>query len=157
LALANRIVRNIHDAQDITSEVCYKVWNALPNFRGESTFCTWVYRITVNHANYYSKKKSKYNKCFINSDISADEHLHPTDKTTPLSEMNLLELNAGIMQAIQNLPEKMRNVYIGYEHHGISYKEMAKATGCSTGTVMSRLHSARERIQDFLIMNGFSS
>lgn len=155
-ALAKGILRDIRDAEDIASEVCFKVWNALPSFRNESAFYTWVHRITINHAKSFLQQKSRYNIFIQNSDIFADEYYHPADKTTPLSEINLLELDAVIKKAIQDLPDKMRNVYIGYEYYGMSYKEIAIAAGCTKGTVMSRLHSARERIQDFLIVNGFS-
>jgi RNA polymerase sigma-70 factor, ECF subfamily len=152
--LVMRFVRNQTDAQDVTQEAFIKAYRALPNFRGDSAFYTWLYRIAVNTAKNYLAVQSNRRLPEVGQDISEMEQI---DNGTALKEMetpeNLLltrEIQETVARAIENLPDDLRTAITLRELEGLSYEEIAEAMDCPIGTVRSRIFRAREAINMLL-------
>ena len=141
---------NFHDAQDITQETFIKAYRALANFRGESAFYTWLYRIAINTAKNYLVSQSRRPP---DTDIDAedavqfegDSKLRETDLPEQLVHRD--ELERVIYEAIDALPDDLRTAITLRELEGLSYEEIAQAMDCPIGTVRSRIFRAREAIE----------
>lgn len=146
--LANSVVHNEEDALDIVQEALIKVYKALKSFRSSSTLYTWMYRIVMNHAIDKVRRRAK-----VVMESTSDmlyELPDSVDTTRPDKESLRSELREKIFAAVDTLPEKQRKVVLLREVEGLSYKEIAQVTGCSEGTVMSRLYYGREQLQKLL-------
>ena len=148
--LVMRFVRNHSDAQDVTQETFIKAYRALPNFRGDSAFYTWLYRIAVNTAKNYLAVQSNRRLPQVNQDISEMEQI---DDGTALKELdtpeNLLlsqEIQGTVIRAIENLSNDLKIAITLRELEGLSYEEIAETMDCPIGTVRSRIFRAREAI-----------
>lgn len=148
--LVMRFVRNHSDAQDVTQEAFIKAYRALPNFRGDSAFYTWLYRIAVNTAKNYLAVQSNRRLPQVKQDISEMEQI---DDGTALKELdtpeNLLlsqEIQGTVIRAIENLPNDLKIAITLRELEGLSYEEIAETMDCPIGTVRSRIFRAREAI-----------
>lgn len=149
-ALAYHFVRNREDAWDIAQEVFVKAYRSLKRFRGDSSFKTWLMRITSNQCKDHIKaarlKTVSLEAAPAGEDGGGDQ--------SPRQQAEAKELGAAILQAIETIPFKHRQAFILREFERLSYKEMAKIMGCSIGTVMSRLHHARRKIREALVRKG---
>jgi RNA polymerase sigma-70 factor (ECF subfamily) len=152
--LVMRFVRNHADAMDITQEAFIKAYRALPNFRGDSAFYTWMYRIAVNTAKNFLAIQANRRMPEVEQDPSEMEQI---DTGTALKELdtpeNLLltaEIQDTVVKAIENLPEDLRTAIILRELEGMSYEEIAESMDCPIGTVRSRIFRAREAIDKHL-------
>lgn len=147
--LVSRFVRNQSDAQDVTQEAFLKAYRALPNFRGDSAFYTWLYRIAVNTAKNYLAVQSRR---FAESgqDFSEIEQIEGNnalkDHATPEHMLLKDEIQSTIITAIENLPDDLRMAITLREIEGLSYEEIATVMQCPIGTVRSRIFRAREAI-----------
>jgi RNA polymerase sigma-70 factor (ECF subfamily) len=146
------ITRYIHDpveAMDLAQEAFIKAYRALPNFRGDSAFYTWMYRIAINTAKNHMVSQSRRPP---QDDVEASEAEHYEGqsalKDTSTPEGNLLrdEMERVIFQAIEELPEDLRTAITLRELEDMSYEEIAEAMDCPIGTVRSRIFRAREAI-----------
>ncbi|MFK8067507.1 MAG: RNA polymerase sigma factor RpoE [Gammaproteobacteria bacterium] len=147
--LVSRYVRDITDAQDIAQEAFLKAYRALPNFRGDSAFYTWLYRIAINTAKNHvaSRARRPQEVQPIGSDdetYDLDDALKETD--TPENLLLTDEIQETILSAIEDLPEDLRTAITLREVEGLSYDEIAEAMTCPIGTVRSRIFRAREAI-----------
>jgi len=148
--LVMRYVRDQHIAMDIAQEAFIKAYKGLKNFRGDSAFYTWLYRIAINTAKNHLVTMSRR---LPTSDIDAQEAeqyegaegLHETG--TPESEMQKDEIHQVIIEAIQSLPDDLRTAITLREIEGFSYEEISDAMDCPIGTVRSRIFRARETIE----------
>ena len=147
--LISRYVRDSGEVMDVTQEAFIKAYRALPNFRGESAFYTWLYRIAINTAKNYLAAQGRRPP---SDDIEA-ESAEQLDAGVRLKEFgtpeNLLlreEIASTIKEAIDDLPEDLRTAITLRELEGLSYDEIAKAMDCPIGTVRSRIFRAREAI-----------
>lgn len=144
--LVYAIVRHEADARDICQEVWLKVWQQLPGFRGEAKFSTWLHPIATHRALDHLRKRRRWFDRFLpfatgdNTVESAPEPV-TTDDARQQSEGN--ERTAQLKAALDALPPKHRAVLALREVQGLSYEEIAQATGIPAGTVMSRLYHAR--------------
>lgn len=144
--LVYAIVRHEADARDICQEVWLKVWQQLPRFRGEAKFSTWLHPIATRRALDHLRKRRRWFDRFLpystgdDTVASAPEPV-TTDDARQQSEGN--ERTAQLKAALDALPPKHRAVLALREVQGLSYEEIAQATGIPTGTVMSRLYHAR--------------
>ena len=149
IQLVNRYVKDPSEAQDVAQESFIKAYRALGDFRGDSAFYTWLYRIAINTAKNYlvsrARRSSKYQV-----DIQDAEAIENAPQLQGMDTPERLLLNQEIIDtiktAIEHLPEEMRTAIILREFEGMSYEEIAVAMDCPVGTVRSRLFRAREAI-----------
>ncbi len=147
--LVSRYVRDVTDAQDIAQEAFLKAYRALPNFRGDSAFYTWLYRIAINTAKNHVASRARRPQEYqaIGSDdetFDLDEALKETD--TPENLLLTDEIQRTILTAIEELPDDLRIAITLREVEGLSYEEIAETMTCPIGTVRSRIFRAREAI-----------
>ncbi len=148
--LVMRFVRNHADAMDVTQEAFIKAYRAMPNFRGDSAFYTWMYRIAVNTAKNFLAVQANKRLPEVDQDISEMEQI---DDGTALKELenpeNVLltnEIRDTVIKAIENLPDDLKTAITLRELEGLSYEDIAVAMDCPIGTVRSRIFRAREAI-----------
>ena len=149
--LIYNMMSNREDAEDLTQDVFVKAFEALPRFKGKSSFYTWIYRIAVNKT-INSRKKRNRNRAMsldqFDQEIKTDENYHDlTAKGSPLRNINLTELQKKLNKALQSLSDKHRTVVVMHDMQGIPHEEIAKVVGASVGTVRSRLFYARRQMQ----------
>lgn len=152
--IAFGILRNEDDAMDITQEAFIKVHRHLERFQGTSNFYTWLYRIVVNLCIDQVRKNSKgyatdYNDLLDHSQVTNDSRgtIQGVPIPDPGRAFQQKELNEQINQAVNGLSASHREVILLREVEGLSYKEISDILGISVGTVMSRLHHARQNLQ----------
>lgn len=153
--LISRFVRDVDLVPDIAQETFIRAWRALPQFRGDAQFYTWLYRIAVNTA-----KKSLLE--LKRNPVITDTALHPTDsdsetsaaetelisESTPESELSAREIASAVDAALDDLSEDLRRAITLREIEGLSYEEIADVMDCPIGTVRSRIFRAREAISE---------
>lgn len=150
LQLVGRYVRDPGESQDVAQEAFIKAYRALPGFRGESAFFTWLYRIAINTAKNHLQSRSRLPSSDGDVDIEDAEQLESAprlrDQETPEHLLLTEELGAVIGAAIEELPEELRAAILLREMDGLSYEEIADVMACPVGTVRSRIFRAREAI-----------
>ncbi len=146
--VAYGVVRQREDAFDIVQEVFIKLFRSIRNFKGRSQFYTYLYRITMNTAIDHTRKAGKQ----LMSSLDEEGSFEPSDSLEKGPEKVLLqkELEARVAWAMNKLSAEQKAALILRDVEGLSYQEMAEAMGCSIGTVMSRLHYGRKRVQELL-------
>jgi RNA polymerase sigma-70 factor (ECF subfamily) len=147
--LVMRYVRDPELALDITQEAFIKAYRALPRFRGDSAFYTWMYRIAVNTAkNHLAAQRRRPMNVELDMQDPEQYDLHAKLKETDTPEGVLLrnELKDTVERAIAALPEDLRTAIILRELEGMSYEEIAQTMECPVGTVRSRIFRARDAI-----------
>lgn len=153
--IAYSMLRNKDDALDISQEAFYRAYRSLPDFKGNAKFYTWIYRITINLVLDFIQKRDKmpgaeYDEgIFGNEDELTISKPNPVE-TNPERYVNAKEMAEIIGVCLEKLSEKHRSVLVLRELEELSYEEIASIMDCSIGTVMSRLHHARNKIRDLL-------
>ena len=151
--LVSRFVKDHSDALDVTQEAFIKAYRALPNFRGDSAFYTWMYRIAVNTAKNYLAVQSR-RPMGTDQDISEIEQIEGNtalrDYATPEHMLLRDEIQETVIKAIEGLPDDLKMAITLREVEGLSYEEIATAMDCPIGTVRSRIFRAREAIDNEL-------
>jgi len=148
-SLISRYVRDADEVQDVAQEAFIKAYKALPGFRGESAFYTWLYRIAINTAKNYLVSRSRRPP---GTDIELeDAEYHESgwglrDIENPENALFGAELKAVVDGAIGALPEDLRTAITLREFDGLSYEDIADIMDCPVGTVRSRIFRAREAI-----------
>jgi RNA polymerase sigma-70 factor (ECF subfamily) len=156
-SIALGMTKNREDAMDITQDAFVKVHRYLDNFQGNSSFYTWLYRIVVNLCIDHIRRQGRRantdfdDKNGYSGEIQegADGFSHRLDNS-PSKVLGRKELAGRIQEAVNELPEYHRAVIIMREIEGLSYTEMAKTMKVSKGTIMSRLHHARQKLKKSL-------
>jgi RNA polymerase sigma-70 factor (ECF subfamily) len=152
--LVMRYVRNPAEAEDIAQEAFIKAYRALPQFRGDSAFYTWLYRIAINTAKNAVVSRDRnpveYDLDRSNTDESYDMQGRMKDSETPEGLVLTDEIRSTVNAAIDSLPEDLRTAIVLRELEGLSYEEIAAAMACPVGTVRSRIFRARETIDQRL-------
>ena len=149
MSLISRYVRNSDEVQDVAQEAFIKAYRALPNFRGESAFYTWMYRIAINTAKNHLVARQR-RPPGVDIDIDDAEHFEGDFQLKEIENPeNILfgsELKHVVENALQSLPEDLRTAVTLREFDGLSYEDIATAMDCPVGTVRSRIFRAREAI-----------
>jgi RNA polymerase sigma-70 factor, ECF subfamily len=148
--LVMRYVRDTMEAEDVTQEAMIKAYRALPGFRGDSAFYTWLYRIAINTAKnrLTSAKRKKLERLPENEegDVASFIDARLRDEDSPERLLLSEEIHSTVEAAMQDLPEELRSAIVMRELDGLSYEEIAQAMDCPVGTVRSRIFRAREAI-----------
>ena len=149
LNLVSRYLRDREDVEDVAQEAFIKAFRALPRFRGESAFYTWLYRIAINTAKNHLVARSR-RPPGVDVDIEDAEFMDGTDvlkeSESPEAALARDELSAEINLAISLLPDDLRSAVTLREFDGLSYEQIAEIMDCPVGTVRSRIFRAREAI-----------
>ncbi len=149
IALIARYVHDSSDVLDVAQEAFIKAYRALPNFRGDSAFYTWLYRIAINTAKNYliaRSRKPPSEDIEIESAEQFEGVSSLKEYATPDHYLSRDEIAKTITQAVEELPEELRTAILLREIDGLSYEEIAAAMECPVGTVRSRIFRAREAI-----------
>ncbi len=148
--LISRYIRDPDEVQDVAQEAFIKAYRALANFRGDSAFYTWLYRIAINTSKNHLMAQGRRPP---GSDVEIEDALITEEGAEALSDVDTPEglaltdeIEQVILAAIEALPEELRTAITLRELEGLSYEEIAEAMSCPVGTVRSRIFRAREAI-----------
>jgi RNA polymerase sigma-70 factor (ECF subfamily) len=155
IKLVTRYVRDPSDSMDVAQDAFLKAYRALPNFRGDSAFYTWLYRIAINTAkNYLTAQSRRPQEAELSNNTEDGEQFDfestLRDYETPESLLLTDEIQQTIANAIDELPGDLRMAINLREIEGLSYEEIAEVMACPVGTVRSRIFRAREAIDNRL-------
>jgi len=155
--LALKMTRNEEDALDVSQEAFIKAYRNLGNFRGDSKFSVWLYRLTYNICIDFLRKKQKENVISLDyeddsGDISPIEI--PDVRDLPEDGIIRREVRKSIAESLSELPQKHREILIMRETNGLSYEEIAETLLISVGTVKSRIARARIKLAEILVKKG---
>jgi RNA polymerase sigma-70 factor (ECF subfamily) len=148
-AIVARFIRDNDEVRDVVQEAFIKAYRALPKFRGDSQFYTWLYRIAVNTAKNYLVARSRRPP---SSDVDLDDAEYYSgsdqlkDHSSPENQLFRDQLEVAINQAIVELPEDLRTAVTLREYEGLSYEDIAAVMDCPVGTIRSRIFRGREAI-----------
>jgi RNA polymerase sigma-70 factor, ECF subfamily len=148
-AIVARFIRDSDEVRDVVQEAFIKAYRALPKFRGDSQFYTWLYRIAVNTAKNYLVARSRRPP---SSDVDLDDAEYYSgseqlkDFGTPENQLFRDQLEEVINKAINELPEDLRTAVTLREYEGLSYEDIASVMNCPVGTIRSRIFRGREAI-----------
>lgn len=153
--LCYHLTSNHDDANDLAQDSFIKAWNALPGFRGDASFVTWLYRIATNNCLTHLKQRRNSLPHFSLNDLDSHAENDPTlvelvSHHTPRRDSQLNELQKRLNDAMQKLSEEHRTVVTMHDIQGMSHVEIAEVLGCNPGTVRSRLFYARQQLQAWL-------
>lgn len=150
--LAYYFVHDVEDAYDITQEVFLRVFNSLANFKGDSSFYTWVYRIATNACVDYRRRKSRRQGVELNDELIPQEDVASlvVRERSPHQQTLDRELNTMIRHAVAQLPEKQRQVFILRHYEGLSLQEIATILGKGLGTIKAHLFHATRTMRRLL-------
>lgn len=149
VGLVGRYLRDQDEVQDVTQEAFIKAYRALPRFRGDSAFYTWLYRIAINTAKNHLVSRSR-RPPDTDVDVDMEEGMHQeslSDAVNPENSLATDQLEAVVYKAIDDLAEDLKVAVTLREFEGLSYEEIAEVMDCPVGTVRSRIFRAREAIE----------
>jgi RNA polymerase sigma-70 factor, ECF subfamily len=150
--LAYNVLRDREDAWDVTQEAFVRAWQALPSFRGQSAFYTWLFRIVLNVASDRARQRAARGRAFGTERVPEEEweRTMVDQGPAPDDEARRAEARERITRGLAALPEHHRTIIMLSDLEGLSYREIAEVLDVPMGTVMSRLHHARKRLRDVL-------
>ncbi len=152
--LLSRFIRDPAEVEDVAQEAFIKAYRALPSFRGESAFYTWLYRIGINTAKNYLVALGRRAPTTTEFDSEEAENFEDGDQlrdvNTPENELMSKQIAETVNDTMDALPEELRTAIVLREIDGLSYEEIASVMNCPIGTVRSRIFRARETIAERL-------
>ena len=152
--LLSRLIRDPAEVEDIAQETFIKAYRALPSFRGDSAFYTWLYRIGINTAKNYLVAKGRRAPTSTDFDADEAETFEDADQlrdiNTPERVLQSKQIGQTVNAAMEALPDELRNAIVLREIEGLSYEEIAVEMNCPIGTVRSRIFRAREAVAEKL-------
>ena len=141
-----RMLQNAHEAEDLTQDVFIQLYRKIGSFRGDSAFTTWLHRMTVNQVlMHFRKRNVKYEK-------TTEEGETPDQIVTGTSDPERMRVvdKIALENAIEQLPNGYKNVFVLHDVEGFEHEEVARILGCSVGTSKSQLHKARLKLRKLL-------
>jgi RNA polymerase sigma-70 factor (ECF subfamily) len=154
IRLLSRFIRDPAEVEDVAQEAFIKAYRALPSFRGDSAFYTWLYRIGINTAKNYLVASGRRAPTVTDTESldgeGSEERGQVPDFNTPESELMSRQIVDTVSLAVEALPEELRTAITLREIEGLSYEEIASMMNCPIGTVRSRIFRAREAIAEKL-------
>ena len=148
--LLSRYIRDAAEIEDVSQEAFIKAYRALPSFRGDSAFYTWLYRIGINTAKNYLVSQGRRAPTTTEFDAEEAEGFEDAgqlrDINTPESVLMSKQIGETVNSAMESLPDELRTAIVLREIEGLSYEEIAAAMDCPIGTVRSRIFRAREAV-----------
>lgn len=152
--LLSRMIRDQAEVEDVVQEAFIKAYRALPNFRGDSAFYTWLYRIGINTAKNYLVAMGRRPQVSTEIEVEDAENFEDGHELrtidTPETELMTKQIAKTVNDTVAALPEELRTAITLREIEGLSYEEIATLMGCPIGTVRSRIFRARETIAEKL-------
>jgi RNA polymerase sigma-70 factor (ECF subfamily) len=152
--LLSRFIRDPAEVEDVAQEAFIKAYRALPSFRGESAFYTWLYRIGINTAKNYLVALGRRAPTTTEFDSEDAENFEDgeqlRDANTPENELMSKQIAKTVNETMEALPDELRTAIVLREIDGLSYEEIATVMNCPIGTVRSRIFRARETIAERL-------
>ncbi len=141
-----RMLQNTSEAEDLTQDVFIQLYRKIGSFRGDSAFTTWLHRMTVNQVLMHFRKRTvKFEKTTEEGE-TPDQMVPGTNNPNKMQIVDKIALD----NAIQQLPEGYKNVFVLHDVEGFEHEEVARILGCSVGTSKSQLHKARLKLQKLL-------
>ena len=155
--LALRMVNDREEAADLAQEAFFKAWQALPTFQGESSFATWVYRLTANLCIDWLRRQKRRQE--VEPALSIDDEeagwTEPADwGQDPQRQLEQSEMSRAVARGLEALPHHHRQVLVMRELSGLSYQEIGQALSLDPGTVKSRIARARTALRKILLADG---
>ncbi|HOQ01130.1 MAG TPA: sigma-70 family RNA polymerase sigma factor [Acetivibrio clariflavus] len=151
--IAFRMVGNYDDANELAQEVFIKAFRSIKNFKGDSSFSTWIYRITANVCLDELRKRKNRTIVSLDQDIELNDgdvkRQMPDNAPTPDMEAESNEVKSIVNESIQQLPDDYKSMIILRDIQGFSYDEISKIVNCPEGTVKSRINRARQALKKF--------
>lgn len=148
--LLSRLIRDPAEIEDVAQEAFIKAYRALPNFRGESAFYTWLYRIAINTAKNHLVAQGRRAPTQTEAEIEDAENFDDGEllrnEDTPDRMLLSKQVAEAVNRAIEQLPEELRTAIVLRELEGLTYEEIAASMNCPIGTVRSRIFRAREAV-----------
>jgi RNA polymerase sigma-70 factor (ECF subfamily) len=152
--LLSRLIRDQNEIEDVSQESFIKAYRALPSFRGESAFYTWLYRIAINTAKNHLSTLGRRPQLLADYEDEEGESLDAAaqipDYHTPETELSNRQIVSTVNAVVDELPSELRTAITLREMEGLSYEDIAAVMNCPIGTVRSRIFRAREAIADKL-------
>lgn len=152
--LARRLMSNDEDARDVAQEVYLRAWKGIANFRGDAQFSTWLYRITANCSNTHLKRRKRHRA------EPLDEFNDPAEvrqEGQPAAAYEAADLLERVSVAIDELPEKLRQVVVLRDVYGLSHEAIGDELGITVTAAKVRLHRARRKLHDVVYGSGGSA
>lgn len=148
--IAYRLMGNHADASDLAQDAFIKIYQALPNFRGDSSFSTWIYHITVNVCRDELRKRQRRPTVSLDEPAGENNTTYEIRSSAPGPEemLDRSETQAMIQECLNNLSDDYRTILVMREIQELAYEEIAELLGCSLGTVKSRLSRARQALKE---------
>lgn len=147
-SLALRLTGNEHDADDVVQDTYVRAFRSLRKFRGDARFSTWLHRITANSASTLMGRRQRHRHDDIDTVIDLADHREAND---PEFQLQNEAVGLRLRRALDNLPERLRNVVVLRDIHGMSHREIAQELDISEAAAKVRLHRARARLRDGLV------
>lgn len=152
--LLSQFIRDSAEVEDVTQEAFIKAYRALPSFRGDSAFYTWLYRIGINTAKNFLVSQGRKLPTLQGFESEDGDDFEDSgllkEMNTPESELMSQQIAQTVNQTLDSLPEELRTAIVLREIDGLSYEEIANIMNCPIGTVRSRIFRAREAISEQL-------
>jgi len=154
IKLVLRYVKDMSIAQDVAQEAFIKAYRALPDFRGDSAFYTWLYRIAINTAKNHlvseGRRPPRSDVDYMDAE-NYESGVRLVETTTPENQLMTDEIAEVVRSTIESLPDELRVALVLCELEGLSYEEIASAMNCPIGTVRSRIFRARQAVDHELL------